>query len=147
MLIGITLAILVMLVIFSLIFGSNPIGIAQKINIDNSVLFTEEFQTFFTDAQNVIFSIDTSSLIVSGIALLVSVIVVASIVGIQVFASGLSESTVRVIILLTGFIGIWTALSLLVFNLIKSIEVFGSIIYIILTLGYTIGVIQKISEG
>ncbi len=145
MLIGISLGILIMLVVFSLIFEGSPVGAIESIFVDVEGLFTDEFASLFIAPQDVIFSIDTSSLIISGIAILATVIIVASLVGIQFLGSGLSNDSVRILILLTAFIGLWTSLSLLAFNLIKSIEVFGSMIYIILTIAYVIGVSQKIS--
>ena len=147
MLTGVALGIIIMLIIFSLVLEANPIGVITQIGIDNLAIVDGVPTTFITDVEDVIFSIDTSSLIVSGLFILATIIIVALATGIQFLASGLSPASVRVIVLITAYTGAWTALSVLVFNLIISIEIFGSVIYIILTVAYVVGVIQKISEG
>lgn len=145
MLIGISLSIILMLVIFSLVLDTEIVGIITEIGVDNTSLVDGVPITYLVESQDLLFSIDTSSLITSGIAIIITIIVVATITGIQVLGSGLSPASVRIFILLTGFVGIWTSLSILAFSLIVSIEIFGGIIYIIITVAYTIGVIQKIT--
>lgn len=147
MLTGISLAVIMMMVIFSLVLNTNPVGVITEIGIDNSAIIDGVPTTFITDVESVIFSIDTSSLIISGILILATIILVALATGVQFLASGLSPASVRIFVLLTGYVGIWTALTVLVFSLIVSIQIFGSIIYITLTISYVIGVVQKISEG
>lgn len=145
MLILTSLSILVMLVLFSLILGTDLLTSTFGVGIDNTMIINGSSTSIVVDTENVVFAIDTSSLISAGIALLITIIVIASITGIQVLGSGLSTASVKIFIILTGFVGIWTVLSLLAFNLINSIQIFGSLIYITLTLMYTIGVIQKIT--
>ncbi len=147
MLTGIALSVIIMLIIFSLVLQASPIGVITQIGIDNTAIIDGVPTTFIVEATDVIFSIDTSSLIVSALFILATIIIVALGTGIQVLASGLSPATVRIFILITGYVGIWTALSVLVFSLIVSIEIFGSVIYITLTIAYVTGVVQKISEG
>lgn len=145
MIIALTISILSVLSFFSVILGEGFIGGTVNVIVDNTALVNGSLTTFVVEGQDVLFQIDTSDLVIAGIALITAIIFVATIVGVQVLASGLSTASVRVIILATSYIGIWTALSILAFNLISSIEVFGSIIYISLTIGYSIGAIQKIS--
>ncbi len=147
MLTGVSLAIIIMLIIFSLVLESNPVGVITEIGIDNTAIIDGVPTTFITDVENVIFGIDTSSLIVSAIFILTTITIVALATGIQFLASGLSPTSVRIFVLITGYIGIWAALSVLVFTLITSIQIFGSVIYITITIAYVIGVVQKISEG
>lgn len=147
MLIGITLSIIVMLIVFSLVLGGDLTGVITEIGVDNTAIVDGVPTSYIIEAQDVIFFIDGSALITSGIALIATVLVMAGLFGIQFLASGLSPESVRIILLITTFIGIWTTLSILAFSLIVSIEVFGSIIYIMLTVGYAVGVLRKISEG
>lgn len=147
MLSGVSLAIMIMLIIFSLVLEANPIGVITEIGIDNSAIVDGVPTTFITEAENVIFAIDTSSLIVSALFILGTIVIVAIATGIQFLASGINPASSRIIVLIAGYTGIWTALSVLVFNLILSIQIFGSVIYITLTIAYVIGVVQKISEG
>lgn len=147
MLIGITLMILIVMSIFSLVLGGEFISGIVNIAIDNEALVDGEVTTFVVEGIDVLFTIDTTVLIVAGIALLGTVIVVAAVTGITFLASGLNPQSSKIIIYLTAFIGIWAVLSILSWDLIREIEVFGSVIYITMTLGYTIGVTQTITGG
>lgn len=147
MLIGITLMIMIVLMFFSIILGETLISSTQNVAIDNSALVNGSLTTYVVEGQDILFQIDTATLETAGIALLVTIIAVASITGIQVLGSGLNSESVRVIILATAFTGLWAMLSILAFNLIITIAVFGTIIYIALTLGYSIGVIQRLTGG
>ena len=145
MLVGISLMILIVITLFSVILGREFISGIANIAIDNEALVDDIPSTFVVVGQDVLFSIDTSNLIVAGISLIVAIIIVAGISGITVLGSGLNPQSAKIIIILTGYIGIWSTLTALSFNLIVEIEVFGSIIYIGLTMAYIVGVIQKIS--
>lgn len=147
MLITGTLLILIVIVMFSIILGNDFVSGLVEIGVDNTALVNGTITTYVVPTEDILFTIDTTTLIIAGIALLTTIIFIAGITGVQVLGSGLNQSSVRIIILLTGYIGIWTTLSILSFSLINSIEIFGSVIYISLTLGYTIGVIKSISGG
>ena len=81
------------------------------------------------------------------IAVIIVVAVVGIGFGINVLGSGLSETSVKLIVSALAYTGIWLLLSVLSSPLLFSIEVFGGIIYIALTLGYTIGVVNKMTGG
>lgn len=147
MLIGLSLLIMITLTFLSVILGESFIGSTVNVGIDNTALVNGSTSTYFVEAQDLLFQIDTSSLIIAGIILISTIIAVASITGIQVLGSGLNTQSVRVIIIATSFIGLWASLSILAFNLISRIQVFGGLIYIGITIAYSIGVIQKISGG
>lgn len=85
------------------------------------------------------------SAIEGAIAIIIIIAVISIGLGIQVLGSGLSETTVKLMTSALAYTGIWILLSLLANPLLFSIETFGSIIYMALTLGYTIGVIQHIT--
>ncbi len=145
MIIALTLFILIVLSLFSLLLGENFIGDTLNVLVDNTALVNGSTTTFVVDDVDVLFQIDTSSLLTAGIALIVAVIIVAGITGIQVLGSGLNPESAKIIIVITSYIGLWVSLSFIAFELINSIEIFGSIIYISITIGYSIGVVQKIS--
>lgn len=145
MIIGITLGILIILTLFSFVLGENFIGTTINVFVDNSALVNGSNTTFEVLTKDVLFQVDTSQLLIAGIALIIAIVAVAGITGIQILASGLNPESAKIVVILVGYIGIWSALSVIAFNLITSIEVFGSVIYISITLGYSIGVIQKIS--
>ncbi|QYW08120.1 hypothetical protein 15570_00023 [Lokiarchaeota virus WyrdV1] len=81
------------------------------------------------------------------IVIFIVIIVIAGLLGIQVLASGLSPESIKFIMNAILYFGIWSLLSALCFNLIISIEIFGTLVYITLTIAYVIGVIQKLSGG
>ena len=79
------------------------------------------------------------------IVILVVIATASALLGIKVLGSGLSDDSVRVLITVTIYASIWTILSLLAIPLIYAIELFGTLLYVALTIGYVIGVMDKIS--
>ena len=144
MLIGISLMILVVLTLFSLVLGEEFISVSEDVFVDNSALVNGTITTFEVELESFIFEIDP---LIGGIAIIITITTIATLVGGQFLGSGLSPASVRVIIMVAGYVGLWGVLSILVIDLIKSIAVFGSIIYITITLAYTIGVVQKVGGG
>lgn len=147
MLITATLLILLVIGLLSLMLGGNFFGQVVSVAVDNTAIVNGSITTYVVEATDVLFFIDTSSLLTAGIALLITLAIVAGITGIQVVGSGLNPESAKIIITLTGFGGLWAVISFLAFNLIISIEIFGSLIYIMLTIGYSIGVVKRISGG
>lgn len=145
MLIVITLMIMLIISLFSLILGNDYISNAVNVEVDNISIINGNTTTYLVESYDVIFQIDTSTLINAGIVLLITVGLIAAGLGITVLGSGLSPASVRIMIMLTAFYGIWFTLSLIAFPLIIEIEIFGSIIYIGLTIGYSIGIIKKLA--
>jgi hypothetical protein len=80
-------------------------------------------------------------------AIVVGLAALSAVVGIQVFGSGISEQSVRIISLIVGWGAVWGVFSALGWNLINSIEIFGYLIWVALTILYAYGVLSKISEG
>jgi len=84
--------------------------------------------------------------ITGALAIIIALVAVAVLVGIQVLGSGISEQSVHTIIVVIGYASIWGVFSVLTLNLIISIELFGWLIYLTLTIIYMIGVMNKISN-
>lgn len=147
MLISLSLLIMMVIVFFSLVLGNDFIGVIQGITINNSAVINGSTSTVLIEGGNVLFKIDTSNLIVSGLALLITVVGVAIGTGVQILGSGLSSSSVRILVLLWAYYGLWITITILGVNLIASIETFGTVIYIMITIAYSVGVIKKISGG
>lgn len=145
MLIGLSLLIMIVLGFFSLMLGNDYIGSTDNIGIDNTSLVNGSITTYLVEQQTVLFEINTTVFIVAGISLLITIGVVAGITGIQVLGSGISTASAKIIIMIAGYTGIWFSISAIAINLISSIMVFGSIIYIGITLMYVVGVLQKIT--
>lgn len=137
-----SLLIMFILVILTVILGGTYLTTTDTIIIDSEALIDGETATF--EATTGIFTIGIDSL--EGLVIiLTAVIVIASLVGIQVLGSGLSDSAVRTVTIVSVYAELWLILSLMVNSLVWSIEIFGTLIYILLTIIYSIGVIQKIT--
>lgn len=145
MLIGMSLMVIIILAIFSMILGNEPVGIIQNISYENEALIDGVPTTFEIIGQDVIFQIDTINITIAGIALISTIIIIALIGGFNLVSSGLTGHALKIIVMLTGFTGLWFTLTALAISLIISIEIFGTLIYIFLTICYTVGVVQKIS--
>lgn len=84
--------------------------------------------------------------VTGALAVIIALIAISVVVGIQVLGSGISEQSVKAIITITGYISIWGIFSVLSINLINTIQIFGYIIYLVLTIMYTIGVMEKLTQ-
>ena len=144
MLISLTLLILIVLTLFSVILGNAFIGKTVPNVYDNDLIVNGTVSNLGVGGQDALFNIDP----VLGFTLTIIVVVaLASVLGITVLGSGLSPTTVRVMIIGITYAGIWIVFSILAEPLISSIEVFGTLIYVSLTIGYVYGVVQKIASG
>lgn len=141
MIISLTLAILVLLTFMSLILGTSWTDSLVETTIDSEAFIDDASSTFEILNTNIILNIDP---IVGAIAMIIVISTFAALVGIQVLASGLSPESVRALIIGIAYTGLWGVLSILAFDLIVSIEVFGGLIYVSLSIGYVYGVINKI---
>jgi len=83
--------------------------------------------------------------ITGAIAIIIVLIAISVLVGLQIFGSGISEQSVKTIITITGYVSLWGIFSVLSINLINAIEIFGYLIYLILTIMYAIGVMNKLT--
>lgn len=81
------------------------------------------------------------------IGVCVGVIAFSAVIGIQIFGSGENSVSIYIIIMFTGLLSFWAILSLGAISLITSIPNFGAILYVVLTLMYTVGTFQMVSGG
>lgn len=147
MLIGATLLLLSVIVILSLVLGGGFISGITEIGINNEAIVNGSTHTFVVEPISIVYGIDTTTL-VGAIGIITAVfIVAAALTGITVVSTGLNAQSAKLILLASGYIAIWAMLSVVAFGLIVSIEIFGGIIYVMLTIGYLIGVVQSLSAG
>jgi len=144
MLIGLTLLILGVLTLLSIVMGQNLSGGFISGDVDGSTIVNGSTTTLEFDGGELLFNIDPT---VATIAVFVIIGALAGVMGIQAVGSGLSPESIKIIMALILYGGIWALLSVLALPLISAIEVFGVILYMILLIGYITGVIQKISGG
>lgn len=120
------------------------LGLMLVITTFNIVLGAEWQEFTFSEEYAVSVGIDEY---MGALAIIIALIAATSLVGISCLGSGLSDPSVRFIVLGVAYGSLWGVISVLSLNLIIDIEIFGAIIYAFLSMIYTIGVIQKMSEG
>lgn len=144
MLIGITLAVMIIITLLSIIAGNSFIGVISENLIDSEAIVNGTSNTFEMIFEDVAFALDP---ITGGIALIITLAAIGGVLGIQFLGSGLNDSSVRIIMIGIFYTGLWAILSVLSMNLIFAIEIFGGLIYMILTILYAIGVVGKYFGG
>lgn len=128
----------------SLILGGVFIDVPMSINVKGSQKLGGITTAWELPIGDFVIKIDP----VAGlIVIFIVIIAIAAVLGIQILASGLSPQSVKFIMNAILYFVIWSLLSVMCFNLIISIAIFGTLIYITLTIAYVIGVIQKIGGG
>ena len=134
MLISISLGVMIVLTIFSIVAGANWMSLGV-----NSALEGPEGMAGAGG-----FSIDPIS---GAIGIIIVVVMLGAIFGLRFFSSGLSDTSVKTLIIGLSYGSLWILFSVFAQPLLADIQLFGSLIYITLTIGYVIGVIQKITSG
>ena len=142
MIVGICLLILTMLGVFNIILGGTFMGSITETFIDNTAIVNGTSSSFVIEGQDWIFNLDP---ITGAIAWFTIIAGISAGVGVKILASGLSDESIKVIIKVIIYSTLWGLLSTGAWGLIWSIEVFGGLIYLSLTLVYAIGVIQGIT--
>ena len=144
LLIPICVGIMLMLTLVSIISGNSFIDAGIDTTVDTEALLNGTTSEFGIPSDTLSFSIDP----LQGALVWIIVIVALGVaVGIQVFGSGLSEKSVHLLFMGTFYISLWSILSILAMNLLTSIAVFGSLIYLVITILYAIGCIIQIGGG
>jgi len=117
----------------SLVLGNEFVGL---------FIGQENLAVELTELDPISFSLDP---LLGAIVLVSAVAVAVMLLGLRILGSGLSDDSIRILCVALSYIGIWMFLSVLAMPLLLSIELFGALIYTALTIGYTIGVVEKMS--
>ena len=144
MLIGLTLFIMGVLTIFSLVLGSGLSGSVLDTSVSEDLIVNGSTTTLEWIGDDMLFAIDPT---VATIGVFVIIGGIVAVLGIQFLGSGLSPESIKTIMACILYGAVWGLLSILALPLISAIEVFGTIIYMILLIGYITGVIQNITGG
>ena len=144
MLIGLTLAFLMIITILSIISGNSFIGIIVENVVDNELIVNGSTTSLEIPIEDIAFGLDP---ITGGLALITTLAVLGAIITIQVLGSGMSDNGSKIIMVSVFYGGIWVILSLVSYPMIVSIEIFGVLLYLILTILYAIGVVGKYFGG
>ena len=125
---------LIVLSFFSILIGNEFV----RIEIDPTHVFSTAEGDFGSGPAWFDFDPITTTL-----AVLIAIALGVALVGTRILGSGLSDKSVRIVGVGILYTAIWSFLSLLAYPLIRSIQEFGLTIYIVLTVLYTLGVIDK----
>lgn len=91
------------------------------------------------------FSFDIN--LITMIFVILGIFAVIILAGTQVLGTGLSDSSIQLLIRLTAYIVIWIVLSIFSLSFLYYLEDFGNVIYVVLTIGYTLGFLQSLALG
>lgn len=141
MLIAISLGILIVISLFAIITGSSLKEIGVE-NIEATGLVNESSSSYDISDIGATFYIDEFT---GALVIIIAIMIIAVIIGLQIFGSGLSDQSVKILSIGITYYGIWSIFSVLSYELIISIEVIGVLLYIVLTIVFTIGLIKKFS--
>lgn len=144
MIVGFCLGVLLLITIFSVITGNVFTSYSDVIGVDSTVLVNGTGNEFAVAEQTIIFQVDG---LIGAMIMIVVLATLIAIVGLRVLASGLSETSVKTLRTSIAYGGLWGVLSVLSYGLIVSIQTFGFIIYVVLTLLFVIGVFIKLGDN
>ena len=134
---------IIILSFLSVVFGNEFLGIwIEGRSLFGFAIINQTKTDTETSIGGTHFNIDPLE---GAIMIIIAIAVATAFVGIKVLGSGLSDPSVRVLITATAYTGLWLVLSVLASPLLFEIEVFGSLIYVSLSIIYVIGVIEKMT--
>lgn len=139
-LITIALGTLIVIALISVLTGGN---LQKTIDIDTITSTGNVNQTSMTFSfENLMSSFYIDNL-QGAIILIIVLIGIVVLIGIRIFDSGLSDSTIKSLTIFIEYLGLWLIFSTISYPLIVSIEVIGGFLYLFLTILFVIGVFQK----
>jgi len=144
MLIGMTLAVLMVLCFFSVVTGNAFISTVGIQGLDVEALVNGTTTSFIVQGEEFAVIIDPTMGLVATLLVIAGVI---AILGFNIVSTGLGDEAVRVLTIAIMYTTVWGFLSILAIPLIHTIEGYGNLFYIILTILYTIGVIRSMTGG
>lgn len=118
--------------------------------------FTQDFNTNSSmtlngSSSNINIPVGTFTFAISAtqgaIAVMMSIIVLGSIIGIRVMGSGILGVSAEIIVKGAFYFALWGLFSVFAQPLIAAIPIFGILIYLMLTVMYIIGFVQGLSGG
>lgn len=131
-------------------FSGNPVGSdfynssGNEYYVNGSLIVGENSTVVTTESASVAMSAVVSSGIIT---LVVSSVALAVVSGIQVLGSGLNNVATMAIFKSVAFFGIWALFSVLALILFAEVPIFGYPLYFLLTLFYSVGVLDTIGFG
>lgn len=144
-LVNLALIPLLVLTFIAIIFGSDFVSVTiEQEAISTWLKLNNTLTESRIEQMNTVVNIDA---LTGAIAIIIALAMVTSVIGLRILGSGLSDESVRTLTIAIIYTGIWTLLSVLAYPLFASIELFGVLIYVALTIVFVIGVIEKIAGG
>jgi hypothetical protein len=81
------------------------------------------------------------------IGAVIGIMALATVVGIKVLGSGISEFGVSTIVFGTFYLLVWGIFSVLSLSMLMQIAVFGGLLYFALTVMYTVGIVSSLGSS
>lgn len=139
--------IMFMIGIFSQFYYSSAIdisseGLSQSQTLQGNQTLTGEESELVLDEGSL--SLDFTMTI--GLVAIIAGAIALGLIGMNVLGSGLSAFSVKIIWNGIVYYGLWAIFSVLGFNAINSLPLFGLLFWFILTLCYTFGVFSKMGD-
>jgi len=125
------LTVLIGLSVLSIVFGNDWIGYSLEGDLSSNAAVPTSF------------NIDP---LTGAIGILITIAVIGALFGLQLLDSGLNTQSVKFLIMAIGYAGLWLLFSMLAYDLIIQIEIFGALIYTILTIMYVVGILKRYSK-
>jgi len=141
------MAIIISLFLFGLFYNNESFnqnlesGYSSQ-SINGSFIEGGEEKSLSTEGSEYEFAINEAQGI---IAIVIAVSIIASLIGIRVLGSGLSEMTVKILYNTIFFYGVWALFSVFALEWLLIIPIGGWIIYLILTGVLSFGIVQQIN--
>lgn len=78
---------------------------------------------------------------------IITIFTIIALVGTNVFGSGLSDTSITLIIKVTAYVIVWLVSSLFTLSFLSPIGNYGTIFYAILSVVYTLGFLQTLNKN
>jgi len=92
-------------------------------------------------------NLDLSFGMTSGLVAIIISAIALGLIGLKVLGSGLNPTSVKIIWNGIVFYGLWLIFSVMSYNAIVSIPIFGVILWFLITFVYSLGVFGKMGSG
>jgi len=124
--------------------GGANFSFTQDFNTNSSMVVNGSSSNINIPGGSFTFAISATQ---GAIAVMMSIIVLGSIVGIRVMGSGILGISAEIIVKGAFYFALWGLFSIFAQPLISAIPIFGILIYLMLTIMYIIGFVQGLLGG
>ncbi|MEN6622643.1 MAG: hypothetical protein ABFD50_13960 [Smithella sp.] len=143
-LIGFPLTIIILFMVVATAGGGADFAFTQDFSANSSMIVNGTSSNINIPVGTFTFAISATQ---GAIAVMMSIIVLGSLIGIRVMGSGILGMSAEIIVKGAFYFALWGLFSVFAQPLIAAIPIFGILIYLMLTIMYIIGFVQNLSGG